>query len=286
MKKRSIMRIIKAQDVKMGPVTLKQPLPIGIIDQIDPFLLLHHVGPEHQKPFERNVMDIGGHPHRGFEPVTFIFKGAVHHRDSRGNDSVVQAGGVQWMTAGRGIVHSEAAAKSFVEKGGELELIQLWVNLPAEQKMVQPRYQGFQKENIPVFTNQGNKVRVNVIAGQFNNLNGPVGSLTGVRALTLELKKGGKVQLKEIAERNAILYQLHGLVNANEIGMGDTKMAIFRQDGESIEIEAKTDSTLLYVSGQPIGEEVTQYGPFVMNTQTEVLEAMRDFQMGKMGVLI
>ncbi|MEO1258926.1 MAG: pirin family protein [Bacteroidota bacterium] len=280
------MRIVKAQDVQMGPVTLKQPLPIGVIEQIDPFLLLHHVGPEHQEPHQRNIMDIGGHPHRGFEPVSFIFKGAVHHRDSRDNDSVIHAGGVQWMTAGRGIIHSESAAKSFVEKGGELELIQLWVNLPADQKMVQPHYQGFQKEQIPVFEDQEGKVRVNVVAGQFNGLTGPVDSLTGARALTLELKAGGKVHLEESAERNAILYQLHGLARANDIGMGDAKMAIFRQDGDRIEIEAKTDSTLLYVSGQPIGEEVTQYGPFVMNTQTEVLEAMRDFQMGKMGVLI
>lgn len=286
MKKRSIKNIVTSQDVQMGPMTLKQPLPMGNIDQVDPFLLLHHVGPKTQEPNGKNMLDIGGHPHRGFEPVTFIFRGEVHHRDSRGNDSVIKAGGVQWMTAGMGIVHSEGAPKSFIEKGGELELIQLWVNLPSKLKMIQPKYQGFQREDIPVFMDQEGKVRLNVISGEYQGLKGAVDSLTDITAFTIELKAGGQVNLKEDASRSVMIYQLSGVASINGANTGDTKMVILNQDGEGIEIEAETDGVLLYLAGNPIGEEVAQYGPFVMNNQTELMEAMRDYQMGKMGVLI
>ncbi len=286
MNKRTIKRIILSQDIEMGDVTVKQPLPVGNIEQVDPFLLLHHFGPKTQEPHERNIMDIGPHPHRGFEPVTFIFKGEVHHRDSRDNDSVIKSGGVQWMTAGMGIVHSEAAAKTFVENGGELEIIQLWINLPAKLKMVQPRYQGFQRDGIPFYADQENKVRVNVFSGNYEDVKGPIDSLTGITAFSLEMKKGGKLRFTENIDRNAILYQLNGTASVNGVSMGNTKLAIFNQDGKDIEIEALTDSVLLYLSGTPIGEKVAQHGPFVMNDQTEILRAMRDYQMGKMGVLI
>jgi quercetin 2,3-dioxygenase len=286
MKSRSVKRIILSADIQMGPVELKQPLPFGDIEQIDPFLLLHHLGPINQKPNEKNVIDIGAHPHRGFEPVTFIFKGAIHHKDSRGNDSTITTGGVQWMTAGMGIVHSESVPDSFIETGGDLEFIQLWINLPASLKMIQPKYQGFQKEEIPSFIDQEGKVNVNVISGKYKGLKGPVESLTGVTAYTLELKKGAKITFSEKINRNVLLYQLNGVTSVNGVSTGDTKMVIFNQDGEDIQIEAQTDSLLLFLSGNPIGEKVTQYGPFVMNTQTEVMEAMRDYQMGKMGILI
>jgi hypothetical protein len=232
------------------------------------------------------MLDIGGHPHRGFEPVTFIFKGEVHHRDSRGNDSVIKSGGVQWMTAGMGIVHSEGAPKSFIEKGGQLELIQLWVNLPSKLKMIQPRYQGRQREEIPAFVDPEGKVRLNVIAGKYQGLEGAVDSLTGITAFTIELKAGGRVHLTESADRSVMLYQLNGVASVNGMNTGDTQMVIFNQDGEDIEIEAQTDGVILYLAGNPIGEKVAQYGPFVMNNQSELMEAMRDYQMGKMGVLI
>ncbi len=286
MKKRSIKKVVLSPDVQMGPITLKQPLPIGNIQQIDPFLLLHHIGPKTQTPGGKKAMDIGAHPHRGFEPVTFIFKGEIHHRDSRGNNSIIKAGGVQWMTAGMGIVHSEGIPQSFIEKGGSLEIIQLWVNLPSKFKMVQPKYQGFQQAEIPAFIDQNGKVRVNVIAGNYGEWEGPVDSLTGITALTIELKAGGKAHLQEKMERNALLYQLNGLATVNGVATGNNKMVLFNQDGESIEIEAQTDGVLLYVAGDPIQEKVAQYGPFVMNDQTEILQAMRDYQIGKMGMLI
>jgi hypothetical protein len=286
MKKRSIKRVVMGQDVQMGPITLKQPLPQGNIDQVDPFLLIHHMGPKTQQPNSPSAMDIGGHPHRGFEPVTFIFKGAVHHKDSRGNDSIIHAGGVQWMTAGMGIVHSESLPQKFTETGGDFELIQLWINLPANLKMVQPKYQGAQADDIPTWTDDEGKAKLNVISGTYGDLTGPVESLTGITAYTIEMKAGGKVHIQQGEDQNVILYQLQGLTDVNGVNSGDHRLMIFDQDGEDILLEAQTDGTLLYLAGAPINEPVTQYGPFVMNTQTEVLQAMRDYQMGKMGILL
>ena len=231
MQKRSVNRIILAQDIMMGPIALKQPLPTTSMDQIDPFLLLHHAGPLKQEPFERNVMDVGPHPHRGFEPVTFIFKGGIHHKDSRGNDSIIYAGGVQWMTAGMGIIHSESLPKSILEEGGDIEIIQLWINLPKSQKMVQPKYQGFQRDEIPAFIDQDGKVRVNVIAGNFQDLKGPIESRTGITAHTLELKTGGKVRLNTTEDQHILLYQLNGSALVNGIEAGPNKMVTFKQDG-------------------------------------------------------
>jgi len=284
MAKRSIDRVVKAPDVMMGPTQLKQPLPYSNIDQIDPFLLLHHVGPKHQIPGDRSVLDIGGHPHRGFETVTFVFNGEVHHKDSRGNDQRISKGGVQWMTAARGIVHSEGASKEFVEQGGEIEIIQLWINLPSKLKMNQPRYQGFQKDEIAYI--EKNEIRINVISGKYGNTKGPIDSLTGITAYTIEHRGQGNVEINLPENQNAVLYQLQGLSSVNGIDTGDHKMIKFKNDGEVIEIEAIEAGTILYVAGNPINEEVVSHGPFVMNNQTEILQAMRDYQMGKMGVLI
>ncbi|MFK7969808.1 MAG: pirin family protein [Bacteroidia bacterium] len=285
MKPRTIDRSVIAKDVQMGPVTLKQPVPIIGIRQVDPFLLLHHAGPMNQTPGKDNVLGVGAHPHRGFEPVTFIFKGEVHHKDSHGHDSVIKAGGVQWMTAGSGIVHSEMGSQDFVEKGGELELIQLWVNLPADLKMTEPRYQGFQAEEIPQFVDQDGNVKVNVIAGAFKTYTGPVDSLTDITAYTIRMKPGGSLRIEEEVGRNPLLYQLEGTAHVNGQESAQYGMTTFKAEGDLIEIEAKTDSLFLYVAGKPIEERIAQYGPFVMNTQDEIMQAVEDFQTGEMGVL-
>lgn len=286
MQKRKIKSIIPAQDVQMGPMTLKQPLPMQQIQQVDPFLLIHHAGPIIQEPFSPKNMDVGPHPHRGFEPVTFIFKGEIHHRDSRGNDSIIRSGGVQWMTAGMGIVHSESTSKSFFESGGEIEIIQLWINLPSRLKMVQPRYQGAQQEDIPVQKYQEGNAQINVVSGSYQDLKGPIDSLTGITAYTLELKAGSTLDLPSDPAQNVILYQLNGTSKVNDYPAYKTELVIFEQEGEHIHIEAEEDCALLFLSGFPIGEKVEQYGPFVMNNQTQIMEAMRDYQMGKMGILI
>jgi hypothetical protein len=279
-------KIIVADDIRMGDIKLKQPLPTRELKQVDPFLLLHHVGPLDQQPGERSVLDIGGHPHRGFEPVTFIFKGKVHHRDSRGNDSIINSGGVQWMTAGMGIVHSESAPKEWIEEGGELELIQLWVNLPSHLKMSKPRYQGFQVNDIPVIEMDHGKIQINVISGQLMGRKGPVESLTGIQAHTIFMKEETEMNLDLIPEHNTVLYQLEGrsIINGQESEAFHLTMLSDAED--HVTIKADEYSRFLMVSGNPINESVVQHGPFVMNNQTEILEAMRDYQMGKMGILI
>lgn len=279
-------KIIVADDIRMGDIKLKQPLPTKELRHVDPFLLLHHVGPLEQLPGERSVLNIGGHPHRGFEPVTFIFKGKVHHRDSRGNDSIINAGGVQWMTAGMGIVHSESAPKKWIEEGGQLELIQLWVNLPSKLKMSQPKYQGFQEEEIPSIDINNGKSKINVIAGTMMGRKGPVDSLTGIHASTVTMKADSKLVLDLIPEHNTIVYQLEGKAMINDQPSAAYHLSHFPDHHENISIKAEEYSRFLVVSGEPLHEPVTQHGPFVMNDQTEILEAMRDYQMGKMGILI
>ncbi|NNF35040.1 MAG: pirin family protein [Saprospiraceae bacterium] len=278
--------MVFADDIQMGDINLKQPLPTRKLTHADPFLLLHHVGPLDQQPGESSVLDIGGHPHRGFEPVTFIFKGKVHHRDSRGNDSIINAGGVQWMTAGMGIVHSESAPKEWVEEGGQLELIQLWVNLPSHLKMSQPRYQGFQEEDIPTIEINNGKSTINVIAGTLMGRKGPVDSVTGIHASTITIKAESELVLDLIPEHNTVVYQIEGKALINDQESAAYNLSHFPDHYENISIKAEEYSRFLVVSGEPINEPVTQHGPFVMNNQTEILEAMRDYQMGKMGILI
>lgn len=285
MKARTVRQLIKAQPVQEGSLVLYQPLPVRQLEMIDPFLLLHHHGPHYYEPHNEGL-PFGPHPHRGFEAVTFIFNGSVEHHDSRENRSTIHAGGVQWMTAARGIVHSENVPKEFREKGGNMEIIQLWINLPAKYKMSQPNYQGVQKENIPSVKSDGDKAEVNVVAGNFNEVKGAVNSITGIRAYTIKLKEGGKLSLDAEENRNVLLYVLHGDVNVNGSQVKDRTLVDFNNDGAQIELQASADTLILYCTGEPINEKVTHYGPFVMNTQTEILEAMRDYQMGRMGVLV
>ncbi|MEE9373133.1 MAG: pirin-like C-terminal cupin domain-containing protein [Saprospiraceae bacterium] len=232
----------------------------------------------------KNVMDIGAHPHRGFETVTFIFDGELHHKDSRGYDQRISKGGVQWMTAAKGIVHSEGASKEFIRQGGQLEIIQLWIHLPSSMKMNQSKYQGFQKDEIPVVERNG--IKLNVISGSFENIEGPVDSLTDISAFTLKHDNKGEISIPFAKEHNVVIYQLDGLSKINGVNTGTSRMLVFEKDGDQIHIEAKEKGKMLILAGIPINEKVVSHGPFVMNTQTEILQAIRDYQMGKMGILI
>ena len=286
MKNRGIKKVITSKEVMMGPIKLHQPLPIAGLEQVDPFILLHHAGPKNQIPGGKSVMEVGAHPHRGFEPVSFIFKGAIEHKDSRGNHSVIYEGGVQWMTAGMGIMHSEGPPQAFIEKGGEYEMIQLWINLPSHLKMVQPNYQGFQKEEIPFFEDEAGNVRLNIVSGEYKGVKGPINSLTDITAYTIETKAGGRVTIDIPKERNVMLYQLRGNSFVQDLEIGDKQLIQFDNEGEKIQIEANKDSLILFLAGDPINEPVVSWGPYVMNSQTEILEAMRDFQLGKMGMMV
>ena len=286
-KLKSIQHILESPLVNMGPIKLRQPLPTEGIENVDPFLLLHHYGPYAISEFN-NPFDLGPHPHRGFEPITLLFKGEQLHRDSLGNEMVVKAGGVQWTTAGRGIIHAEAPTKEFVKKGGDLEGIQLWLNLPAKNKMMPPNYQHLEKEQIPFLISDDKKVQLNIIAGNQKDEIGLIKTQTSVNVFTANADENGEMEIELPENHQSLIYLLEGeiLVNNSEVLIkGENQMITFNQDGNYIQFEAKEKSTLLILSGEPIKEKVTQYGPYVMNTQTEILEAMRDYQQGKMGYL-
>jgi len=279
--------MLYAQVVDMGGFPVRQPLPTQKVEQVDPFLLLHHADIKAPQYIEPDDAGIGPHPHRGFSPVTFIFKGGVHHRDSRGNDSTIYAGGAQWMNAGMGILHSERPPHNIHEIGGRQEIIQLWINTPAAHKFDQPAYFPLSAEEAPTYKGHDEKVKARIFSGEVLGIKGPIPSHTEVNAATLEFKKGGKVSVELPKTHNALLYLLDGKLTLEGFGLVDGLNAIvFKKDGDGITIEALEGTRVLLLSGEPLNEEVVSYGPFVMNTQTQIMEAMRDYQMGKMGVLI
>jgi redox-sensitive bicupin YhaK (pirin superfamily) len=202
------IKIIERSDfVNMGPIRLRQPLPTQKIEMIDPFILLHHYGPYHISE-EHNPFDLGPHPHRGFEPITLLFQGEQLHRDSLGNESVVKAGDVQWTTAGRGIVHAEAPTKAFIKKGGYIEGIQLWLNLPAEKKMISANYQHVKSEDFNVVKLDDGKAIIKVIAGTLNNIFGKIATQTDVNVFTIDMVPGANINLPVLNSHQSMLYLL------------------------------------------------------------------------------
>ena len=287
MKLNSINKIGRSDFVNMGPIKLRQPIPTQEIDLVDPFVLLHHYGPYPINEFN-NPFDLGPHPHRGFEPITFLIQGEQLHRDSLGNESVVKAGDVQWTTAGRGIIHAEGPTKEFVKRGGELEGIQLWLNLPAEKKMIPANYQHVRNEDFLVVSSEDKKVNVQIIAGELDGTNGRIGTQTSVNAFMIDIEEGGIYELQVPKDHQSLVYLLNGNVSINDqedLALNENQMVWFNQDGEGFSLKGGAKSKLLFLSGTPINEKISSYGPYVMNTQTEIMEAMRDYQSGKMGFL-
>lgn len=284
MKQKKITNLVNSADLQVGMANIKQPLPNKGIAQVSPFLLLHHLQPIEVEA-GIDPLGVGPHPHRGFEPITFLFSGGIEHRDSHGNHGVLSSGDVQWMTAGRGIVHSERASKDFVASGGTLELVQLWVNLPKKDKMTQARYQDIKNVQIPVISKQQDAVKIRVIAGDFEGKTGPANTFTPLTALHVSMKANSETTLEIAKNFNAFAYILGGYVNIATENVGATQLAVFSEKGNHIKVKANKDSHLLLLSGEPINEKVVNWGPYVMNTQTEIMEAIRDYQAGKMGFL-
>ena len=195
MKRNTIKTVGRSDFINMGPIKLRQPLPTKEVDMVDPFILLHHYGP-YQISETNNPFDLGPHPHRGFEPITFLIQGEQLHRDSLGNESIVKDGDVQWTTAGRGIIHAEGPSKSFVKKGGILEGIQLWLNLPAKKKMISANYQHAKKEDFKVVTSADEKVNIQVIAGNLQGENGRIATQTPVNVFIIDVEEGEVIILK------------------------------------------------------------------------------------------
>lgn len=269
----------------MGGIPVLQPLPTQKVESIDPFLLLHHHVSELPKGAIPKKSGIGPHPHRGFSPVTFVFRGGVHHRDSFGNSAVVYEGGVQWVNAGRGMIHSERPPEDIFERGGVQEIIQLWINTPQKHKLDPPEYFNLEDNQIPR-AGRG-AVTVKVISGEFEGTRGPVNSKSPVTTLMISLKPGAKITVPVEEGYNSLFYAISGDFRVSNYGIIDSlNLVEFEMEGDKVEIEAFSYVEGIFLSGRPIGEPVVSYGPFVMTSQTEIMEAMRDYQKGKMGILI
>ncbi|MEI6507119.1 MAG: pirin family protein [Bacteroidota bacterium] len=281
-KLRTIDKITYAHEFQMGNMRVKQPLPTHELEQVSPFILLHHAGPDHYKAGEYKNR-LGPHPHRGFEPVTFIFNGKVHHRDSMGNEGFLQTGDVQWMTAGKGVIHSEGPSEKFSEEGGTIEIIQLWINLPREHKMTEPKYQDIPSSKIPVIENE--KVKMKLVSGNYSNLKGPADTFTNILSMMIEFEEGAEINLDVPENFNSLIYLLDGKLESGSETINKLNMIAYNNDGNSIQLKSISSGKLLFLSGEPINEPMVNYGPFVMNYPGEIKQAILDYEQGKMGSL-
>jgi len=277
---RRVLRTYPAQRDDIADLVTRRPLPGPQLPQVDPFLFVNHHGPQTYRP-GNNGLPFGPHPHRGFETVSFILSGAMAHLDSGGHESVMQAGGVQWMTAGSGLIHAEVSPASFKRDGGPLEILQLWVNLPGRLKMTKPAYTGLQREDMPAVAVEGGVV--NVIAGTFEGQAGPVESLTGVAMMTVELAAGGRVTLPAPRGRSVFFYVIEGRPEVSGTVVEPWHLVTFDEDGDTIEVAAAGPVRLVFGHADPIDEPVVAHGPFVMTTREEIGEAIRDYQAGLFG---
>lgn len=269
----------------IGELITRRPLPGPGLDQLDPFLFLNHHGPQVYGRNNRGL-PFGPHPHRGFETVTFILQGSLAHRDSGGHESVINEGGVQWMTAGSGLIHEEVSPRAFLDNGGPLEILQLWVNLPARLKMTKPRYTGLQKDAIPALPTADGRGTVNLIAGNWQGRQGPFQSLTGVFMSTVTMAAGGSVSFSDLGGRNVFLYIVHGTVRIGGESSPQHRLLQLSDEGDTVDIVAESDAVLLFGHADPIGEPVVAHGPFVMNTREEIQQAARDYMDGKFGAAL
>jgi len=284
MTSRTIKRQHPAYRDDIADLSTIRPLPGPEVEQIDPFLFLNHHGPQTYPP--RNYgLPFGPHPHRGFETVTFIRDGELAHLDSGGGESIILAGGIQWMTAGRGLVHAEISSEAFKKKGGPLEILQLWVNLPSRLKMTEPNYIGLQKDEIPSIVLDDGKVTLHLVSGEWAGQRAPIQSLIDIHMATVSMKAGGRLDTPIAASRSIFLYVVRGEVRVGGIEASEFHLVEMQHDGDRVEIEAVTDAVLLFGHAEPIGEPVVAHGPFVMNTREEIRQAMMDYQSGKFGGL-
>jgi quercetin 2,3-dioxygenase len=250
---------------------------------ISPFLLLDYAGPKYFEPSD-HARGVGQHPHRGFETVTIVYDGEVAHRDSTGEGGVIGPGDVQWMTAARGILHEEFHSPSFSKTGGPFRMVQLWVNLPARGKMAAPGYQSIRDTDIPSVELPDGSGRVRVIAGDFAGTKGPARTFTPVNVWDMRLKRDASVQLDLPEGHTAAIVVLSGHVTVGGTqAAGEAEVVLLDRAGTGVTIDADGDAMLLVLTGEPIDEPIVGYGPFVMNSETEIRQAVEDFNSGRFG---
>lgn len=258
----------------------------GLIDKkrMSPFFLMDYNALMEFSP-RKEPRGVGAHPHRGFETVTIAYHGRIAHHDSAGHSGVIGEGEVQWMTAAAGLLHKEYHEAEFSQKGGPFQMVQLWVNLPARYKAEQPRYQEITREKMTRVALPGNAGEVEVIAGEYNQAKGAASTYTPMHVYNLRLKKGTQLHLHLPASYNTGLLVIEGNAQVNDTPVATDHFALFKNDGEEIVVAAESDTVVLVLSGEPIDEPIAQYGPFLMNTWSEVEQAIADVSAGKYGIL-
>jgi redox-sensitive bicupin YhaK (pirin superfamily) len=257
----------------------------GLGAHVSPFLLLDYAGPHVFAPAER-PRGVGAHPHRGFETVTIVYDGEVTHRDSAGNGGTIGPGDVQWMTAGGGILHEEFHSKGYTKAGGPFRMVQLWVNLPAKDKMAPGAYQAITSADIPVVDLPNGAGTLRVIAGGFDGVAGPARTFTPIQVWDASLAAGAEVSLDLPEGHTAMLVVLSGHVTANGTqGAGEAEVVLLGREGTRVELHADGDTKLLVLAGEPIDEPIVGYGPFVMNSEAEIRQAIDDYNSGRFGRL-
>jgi len=287
---RTVAGIVNSiETLEGGGFLVRRPFPKASFSDFDPFLLLDEMGPMEVAPGE--AKGAPDHPHRGFETVTYLLSGDMEHRDSRGHAGRLTPGDVQWMTAGAGVVHSEMPSREFSRTGGRMHGFQLWVNLPQRDKMIKPRYQEISSSQIPKVTSDDGLVTVSVIAGEAMGHQAVIETRTPIVYLHYQIKPGGATVQKVPGDYNAFAYVVDGagLFGAERERAADGQMVLFAQDSDAVRIENPADATttldVLLIAGVPLNEPVARYGPFVMNTEVEIRQAIEDYQMGRMGAI-
>lgn len=278
---RTIKKIHQAAYSPIADLITYRAIPTASLQYVDPFLFLNHHGPQVYKP-NNYGLPFGPHPHRGMETVTFILEGDIAHKDSSGHESVIQAGGVQWMRAGKGLIHAEVSSDEFKKQGGPLEILQLWVNLPARLKMSEPFYVGKQRDEIPTLELYKGQVEVSLVSGEWEDTKGAFES-DGIFLSVIKFKAGTHLQVPVPEEHNVFFYVIAGELLVNETKVKALHLAEFNHDGNELSIDAQTDAVLLLGHAMPLNEPVVSQGPFVMNTQQEIAQAYQDYNDGKFG---
>ena len=259
------------------PLTMKRMSPFLLMD----YAPVHYFPPNNGKP-----RGVGSHPHRGIETVTIAYKGKVEHNDSTGAGGVIEEGGVQWMTSGKGILHKEYHEKNFSKKGGEMQMVQLWVNLPAKDKMTEPKYQNIENKDLAKVDLGDDIGSIDIIAGEFENNKGPASSFTPLSLFNVKLNKGKGTSLNFNESHNTGLLIIKGNVTINNKERAPTNhFVLFENKGKEFTIKAEDEAEILILSGEPIDEPIASYGPFVMNTNDEIRQTIDDFNNGKFGYL-
>jgi redox-sensitive bicupin YhaK (pirin superfamily) len=287
MTKRSIEKILRPSETHWvgDGFRVHNFFPHALPEQrMSPFYLLDYNSRHYFDPTEI-PRGVGPHPHRGFETATFAFRGKVAHHDSRGNAGVINEGDVQWMTAGSGILHKEYHEENFARQGGDFHMIQLWVNLPAKDKMTEPKYQAITNAEFGKYAVPDGLGVVEVVAGEYRGVKGPASTFSPVEIYIGKVKRGAKVAFSTPASYNTALLNLEGSVKINDTDVPVDNFALLANDGDSFEVEAAEDTLFFVLSGEPLNEPIASYGPFVMNTEAEIRQAMRDFGSGMFGVL-